>query len=438
LARCEIVIFAGGAALPRVDWTSEVGAPLAVSLIQGNVAQEIKFKSGVRRRTFDLYTELVASSRGRLVVLPESAFPMFADEVPDAVLLRIIANVVPRNGDAMSACSLPSRPLEPGGSPRSYNSVVTVGSAGRSSTGSASRAVWRDDPARARARWFINPILAIPIASQARGDPDQRPLDLAGQRVAVDICYEDAFGAEIRSTAAEATLLVQRHQSMRGTGARSPRCSTTRSLRCARSKRTAAAAPPPITGITSAIAHDWERDRPAAVVHARISRNRDRRSAGNHAVVRSAMRSAVRSPRQWCLRRRCFVDAELLRGLFALRWAGVPRLMMRRAPAVPTCPSHRRVELCDGPPRHCKEERRARIPTRLHRIQVGTLRALDRRPAHRDGSRERTPHHKLARPSRCAGVGTTVGALRRSTMRYILRVRLSSIIRDAHLSADHP
>jgi apolipoprotein N-acyltransferase len=42
----------------------------------------------------------------------------------------------------------------------------------------------------------------------ARGDLRQAPLAVAGQRVAVDICYEDVFGEEVITALPEATLLV--------------------------------------------------------------------------------------------------------------------------------------------------------------------------------------------------------------------------------------
>jgi apolipoprotein N-acyltransferase len=51
-------------------------------------------------------------------------------------------------------------------------------------------------------------VLAIPLANQTSGDADQKPFTLAGQRVAVNICYEDAFGGELRAQASVATLLV--------------------------------------------------------------------------------------------------------------------------------------------------------------------------------------------------------------------------------------
>ena len=92
-SRCSpasAVVAAGGAALARIEWTAPAGAPVAVSLVQGNVLQDVKFDPDDRQTTLRLYAELVAASRGRLVVLPESAFPVFADEVPEGVLVRML------------------------------------------------------------------------------------------------------------------------------------------------------------------------------------------------------------------------------------------------------------------------------------------------------------------------------------------------------------
>src|SRR5207245_5280664 len=51
-------------------------------------------------------------------------------------------------------------------------------------------------------------VLPIPLAEFARGSLAQAPLAVAGQRVAVNICYEDAFGDEIARRLPQATLLV--------------------------------------------------------------------------------------------------------------------------------------------------------------------------------------------------------------------------------------
>ena len=44
--------------------------------------------------------------------------------------------------------------------------------------------------------WIIN-LLQIPLSDFSRGSPAQRPLPVAGEKVAVNICYEDAYGDEI-------------------------------------------------------------------------------------------------------------------------------------------------------------------------------------------------------------------------------------------------
>ena len=55
--------------------------------------------------------------------------------------------------------------------------------------------------------WLVA-MMRIPLGEFARGAADQPPLAVAGQRVAVNICYEDAFGEEIIRPLPAATLLV--------------------------------------------------------------------------------------------------------------------------------------------------------------------------------------------------------------------------------------
>ena len=63
-------------------------------------------------------------------------------------------------------------------------------------------------PLRPLLGWFINGVLNIPMGDLARGDARQAPLAVAGQKVAVNICYEDVFGEEIIRALPQATLLV--------------------------------------------------------------------------------------------------------------------------------------------------------------------------------------------------------------------------------------
>ena len=98
-------------------------------------------------------------------------------------------------------------------------------------------------------------MLAIPLASQAAGEPDPPALRVAGQRVAVNICYEDAFGAEIRRQAADATLLVNvTNDAWYGRSLAAQQHNQIAAMRALETGRPLLRATN--TGITSAIAHD--------------------------------------------------------------------------------------------------------------------------------------------------------------------------------------
>jgi apolipoprotein N-acyltransferase len=209
LTGAAALVVGGGAALGRIEWTRPIGAPVAVSLVQGNVPQRLKFDPAFRQNTFDLYADLVARSRGRLVVLPESAFPVFAGDVPDAVLAGLARAGVDRGGDVLVGLFTADPPPPGGREFRIYNSVVALGVGGAQLYRKRHLVPFGETiPLEPLVGWFINGVLSIPLSSQTPGAADQPPLAVAGQRAAVNICYEDAFGADLRAQAEAATLLV--------------------------------------------------------------------------------------------------------------------------------------------------------------------------------------------------------------------------------------
>ena len=70
-----------GLALQQVAWTTPVGEPVRVALIQGNIPQEMKFRPEAFLRTLDLYRQLVEENPAQLTLLPETAVPAFFDPV---------------------------------------------------------------------------------------------------------------------------------------------------------------------------------------------------------------------------------------------------------------------------------------------------------------------------------------------------------------------
>jgi apolipoprotein N-acyltransferase len=207
------LLFGAGAFASRLVWTQPVGSPLAVSLVQGNVAQNLKFDPAYRTRNYARYEELVQRAKGRLVVLPESAFTVFLDEVPGDVLERLRDAGAARNGDVLVGLFTLDAPQAGSGrdadDPLIYNSVISLGTAAPQLYRKHHLVPFGEAiPLRPVFGWFLNQVLNIPLADQAAGPARQRPFDVAGQRVAVNICYEDVFGAELAEVAGAATLFV--------------------------------------------------------------------------------------------------------------------------------------------------------------------------------------------------------------------------------------
>jgi apolipoprotein N-acyltransferase len=203
------LLLGAGAVLRAIEWTQPRGEPLAVSLLQGNVAQEQKFDPAFRVVTFRLYDDLVAQSRGRLVVLPESAFPMFGHQVPASVVQGLAGVAAQRNGLVLVGLFTAEPPLPGTTDNRYYNTVAALGGEQVALYRKRHLVPFGESiPFKAWLGPLLDRVLAIPLADQARGDADQAPFAVAGHRVATNICYEDAFGSELIGAARRADILV--------------------------------------------------------------------------------------------------------------------------------------------------------------------------------------------------------------------------------------
>ena len=197
-----VVIWGGGHALKQIEWTQPEGAPVAVSLLQGNIPQEMKWREDQVRSTLATYRSLVTASSARLVVLPETALPLFLHEVPGDYLDALAAHARANHGDIL--VGVPER----SDARDYYNSVLSFGTAPTQTYRKSHLVPFGEYvPLKPLFDWFFE-VTQIPLLDFARGAATQQPLAVAGQRIAVDICYEDAFGAEIVRQLPQATLLV--------------------------------------------------------------------------------------------------------------------------------------------------------------------------------------------------------------------------------------
>ena len=195
-----IIVYAGGALLTRMVWTTPAGSGLDVALLQGNVAQDLKFVPGRFESTLALYTRLIEQTSARLIVLPETAIPRFHQDLPPAFIERVRAHALRNQGDVI--IGLPTGDLRS----HYFNSAHSIGTAPEQ-VYSKHHLVPFGEFIPFGFGW-IEKVLAIPLSSFTPGAAAQQPLSVAGERVAINICYEDAFGAQIIRQLPAASLLV--------------------------------------------------------------------------------------------------------------------------------------------------------------------------------------------------------------------------------------
>lgn len=194
-----VALLAGGHALRQVDWTTPTGT-VTVSLLQGNIPQEMKFRPERYARTLETYAQLAEGAKARLVVLPETAVPRFLDLVDPAWLARLEAVARANGGDVLLGI-----PVRTG--PDTYlNSVVSLGTSPPQRY-DKSHLVPFGEFIPPGFGWIMRG-LSIPLSDFARGPATQAPLAVAGERVALSICYENAYGEELARQLPQATLLV--------------------------------------------------------------------------------------------------------------------------------------------------------------------------------------------------------------------------------------
>ena len=197
-----LILWVGGALLRNVAWTQPHGEPISVALVQGNIAQDLKFNEDALPGTLETYLRLTLQNPARLTILPETALPLLRHEVPQQLVEQLRGHARQNGGDILIGAFERNNGSY-------YNGVFTLGTADEQHYRKQHLVPFGEFiPLRPLLGWLINGVLDIPMGDLARGDARQAPLDVAGQRVAANICYEDVFGEEIIRALPEATLLV--------------------------------------------------------------------------------------------------------------------------------------------------------------------------------------------------------------------------------------
>ena len=195
-----------GATLKHIAWSEPHGVPVRFSLLQGNIAQDLKWREDELQHTLQTYQQMVLASHAQLIVLPEMAFPLLLEDLPDGYLDTLTQHARAQGGDLLVGVPEIQRDAS---TSRYYNSMLSYGTAPTQTYRKSHLVPFGEFiPFKPLIGWIYRELLHIPLADLTSGERNQPPMALAGQRVAVNICYEDVFGEEIVRPLPEATLLI--------------------------------------------------------------------------------------------------------------------------------------------------------------------------------------------------------------------------------------
>ncbi len=184
-----VLLWGAGGLLRNQTWTHEIGQPIRVSLIQGNIAQDQKWRPENKINTLLSYKKMTeAHWDSTIIIWPETAIPAYLDQVNEHFLRPLSNDAKQHNTDLI--VSVPVQEHTP---PENFNAVITLGK---------EQGMYRKIhllpfgeylPLQPLSGFVLN-MINIRLGNFTPGTLHQPLLKAGGYPFITLICYEDAFG----------------------------------------------------------------------------------------------------------------------------------------------------------------------------------------------------------------------------------------------------
>lgn len=189
--------------LKQQTWTQPTSGPLQVALVQGAVAQAIKWEPEQLQQTMHLYHDLSEDywQQADLIIWPETAIPALSHRLEDFLDIMRERSV---SAETPLVLGLPTFDRE---REKFYNSILSIG---------ANEDIYHKRHLVPFGEYLplkplLDPLLSflqIPMSDFSSGDADKPLLEIGSYTAGVSICYEDIFGEEVIEALPEAGVLI--------------------------------------------------------------------------------------------------------------------------------------------------------------------------------------------------------------------------------------
>lgn len=196
------LVFGSGYGLSHLHWVSAAGGPLSYRLLQANISQQHKFDPRFASEQIQHYVAAIEKQPADLIVTPETAFPLYLNELPGDAMVRLQAFSQASHSHLL--LGIATRAANSDG----YNSMVHIAPDAQELTQyNKVHLMPFGEFSPAGFAWFTSS-LSISLKDLSAGSPDQPPFTIASQKIGSIICDEDLTGDDVRRWLPEVTLLI--------------------------------------------------------------------------------------------------------------------------------------------------------------------------------------------------------------------------------------
>ncbi|HEY8097494.1 MAG TPA: apolipoprotein N-acyltransferase [Methylobacter sp.] len=184
------ILWSVGSLLRNQSWTHEIGQPLRVSMIQGNIGQDQKWRPENKINTLLKYKRMTEEHwDSNVIIWPETAIPAYLDQVEENFLAPLANDAKRHNTDLI--ISVPVQEQSP---IKNFNAAITLGK---------EHGMYRKTHLLPFGEYlplqplsgFVLDLIHTRLGNFTPGAIDQPLLKAGGYPFITLICYEDAFGA---------------------------------------------------------------------------------------------------------------------------------------------------------------------------------------------------------------------------------------------------
>jgi apolipoprotein N-acyltransferase len=189
--------------LQQVEWSAAVAKPIKVTMVQGNIPQELKWRRDQRQNIFNTYwRETSRHWDSDLIIWPETALPGQSDLIESTLLAPMQAAALENGSIIISGLVFTGKERD-----QIYNSVIQLG--GERGLYHKRHLVMFGE--YYPMRWLLDllsGVINIPYSDLSAGPDEQTLMQVNGLQLGVSICWEDVFSRDVLLALPRANLLV--------------------------------------------------------------------------------------------------------------------------------------------------------------------------------------------------------------------------------------